>query len=212
MSHFEDQGNHPEYSGPCHGRAEHHHPHSHHHGHHVRGEHPHPGGEHHGRGGRHGGGPGRVFGHGGLRLVLLQLIADKPRHGYELIKEIGDRLGGSYSPSPGVIYPTLTLLEELGYTSMAPTVLEGGGGRKLYSITDAGQAYLAENRVEADVLLARMAHADTPHPGRPPQVVRALENFKLAARMRLGGAPLTDEQAHAFAQILDNAAQQLERI
>ena len=84
--------------------------------------------------------------------------------------------------------------------------------RKLYSITDAGQAFLAENRVETDALLSRMANADTPHRGRPPQVVRALENFKLAARMRLGGAPLSDEQAHAFAQILDNAAQQLERI
>ena len=174
----------------------------------MRGEHPQPGGEHVGRSGRHRGGPGRVFGRGDLRLVLLQLIADKARHGYELIKEISDRLGGSYSPSPGVIYPTLTLLEELGYTTMA----ESGGGRKRYSITDAGQAFLAENRTEADTLLSRMANADAPRPGRPPPVVRALENFKLAVRMRLAGAALTDEQAHAFAQILDNAAQQLERI
>jgi DNA-binding PadR family transcriptional regulator len=158
-----------------------------------------------GRGGRHGG--GRVFGHGGLRLVLLQLIADKPRHGYELIKEIGDRLGGSYSPSPGVVYPTLTLLEELGYTTMA----ENEGGRKLYSITDAGQAYLAENRADADAMLARMQDAGSPHAGRPPQVVRALENFKLAMRLRLS-APLSDEQAHAVAQVLDQAAQSIERI
>ena len=68
-----------------------------------------------GRGGR----GGRVFGHGGLRLVLLQLIADKPRHGYELIKAIEERLNGSYSPSPGVVYPTLTLLEELGYVTVS---------------------------------------------------------------------------------------------
>lgn len=156
-------------------------------------------------GGRHGG--GRVFGHGGLRLVLLQLIADKPRHGYELIKEIGDRLGGSYSPSPGVIYPTLTLLEELGYTTMA----ESAGGRKLYSITEAGQTHLAENRATADAMLARMQDTGSPQAGRPPQVVRALENLKLAVRLRLG-APLSEEQAHAFAQILDQAAQNLERI
>ena len=156
-------------------------------------------------GGRHGG--GRVFGHGGLRLVLLQLIADKPRHGYELIKEIGDRLGGSYSPSPGVIYPTLTLLEELGYTTMA----ESAGGRKLYSITEAGQTHLADNRAAADAMLARMQDAGSPHTGRPPQVVRALENLKLAVRLRLG-APLTEDQAHAFAQVLDQAAQNLERI
>ena len=167
------------------------------------------GGDHHhpGRGGGDGRG-GRVFGHGGLRLVLLQLIADKPRHGYELIKEIGDRLGGSYSPSPGVIYPTLTLLEELGYTTMA----ESGGGRKLYTITAPGQAFLASNRAEADALLARMQDAGSPQLGRPPQVVRALENFKMAVRLRLGGTPLTEEQAHAFAQVLDTAAQNLERL
>ena len=158
----------------------------------------------HGRGG----GSGRVFGHGGLRLVLLQLINDKPRHGYELIKEIGDRLGGSYSPSPGVIYPTLQLLEELGYTTMA----ESGGGRKLYTITAPGQTFLADNRVEADALLARMQDAGSPQTGRPPQVVRALENFKMAVRLRLGGTPLTEAQAHAFAQVLDTAAQHLERL
>jgi DNA-binding PadR family transcriptional regulator len=157
-------------------------------------------------GGRHGG--GRIFGHGGLRLVLLQLIADKPRHGYELIKEIGDRLGGSYSPSPGVIYPTLTLLEEMGYTTMA----ENGSSRKLYSITEAGQTHLAENRTTADAMLARMQDAGSPPTGRPPQVVRALENFKMAVRLRLAGTELTEEQAHAFAQVLDQAAQNLDRI
>jgi len=162
-----------------------------------------------GRGGsRHGGGGGgRVFGHGGLRLVLLQLIADKPRHGYELIKEIGDRLGGSYSPSPGVIYPTLTLLEELGYTTMD----ESGGGRKLYTVTPAGLAFLAENRVAADAMLARMQDTGAGSPGRPPQVVRAIENFKMAVRMRLA-SPLSDEQAHAFAQLLDQTTQNIERI
>jgi len=152
-------------------------------------------------------GGGRIFGHGGLRLVLLQLIADKPRHGYELIKEIGDRLGGSYSPSPGVIYPTLTLLEEMGYTTMA----ENGSSRKLYSITEAGQTHLAENRTTADAMLARMQDAGSPPMGRPPQVVRALENLKLAVRMRLN-SPLSEEQAHAFAQVLDQAAQTLDRI
>ncbi len=70
------------------------------------------------RGGREGRGGGRIFGHGGLRFVLLQLIADKPSHGYELIKSIEERLGGTYSPSPGIVYPTLTLLEEMGYVSV----------------------------------------------------------------------------------------------
>ncbi|APW35827.1 PadR family transcriptional regulator [Rhodoferax koreense] len=160
------------------------------------------------RGGRGGRGGGRVFGHGGLRLVLLQLIADKPSHGYELIKAIEERLNGAYTPSPGVVYPTLTLLEDLGYA----TVADSEGGRKLYSATAAGLDFLAANREAADALLARMNEAGSPGNGRPPQVVRALENFKLAVRMRLGRAPLTEDQANAFAAVLDTAAQNIERL
>ena len=172
------------------------------------------------RGGSAGeGGPsprgGRVFGHGGLRFVLLQLIADKPSHGYELIKAIEDRLGGAYSPSPGTVYPTLTLMEELGYL----TVDEADtGGRKRYRITDAGQVFLTENRVTVDAMLARMnggmggTDGAGPRAGRPPQVMRAIENLKLAMRMRLSGEALTPAQANAFAAVLDSAAQQLEQI
>src|ERR1700732_1421526 len=93
---------------------------------HARG---HCGGRHHTRGGWRG---GRVFDHGDLRLLILQLVAEKPRHGYELIKAIEEQLGGSYSPSPGVIYPTLTMLEELGYATVAAP---SDGGKKLYTVT-----------------------------------------------------------------------------
>jgi len=161
------------------------------------------------RGGR---GGGRVFGHGGLRFVLLQLIADKPSHGYELIKAIEDRLGGSYAPSPGVVYPTLTLLEELGHLSVETA---DGGGRKRYSITPGGQEFLAANREMADAMMARMSggvDGAGPRGGRPPQVTRAIENLKLAMRMRLSGTPLTEQQAHDFAAVLDSAAQQIEKI
>src|ERR1700757_701318 len=82
----------------------------------------------HPHGGGHGGRLGRFFDHGDLRYVLLGLIAERPRHGYELIKAIEEKFGGMYSPSPGVIYPTLTLLEELG--SMRTE--SGGGTKKLY--------------------------------------------------------------------------------
>src|SRR5215813_7941419 len=89
----------------------------------------------HGRGerfgGLRGGRLGRVLDQGDLRYVLLHMIAEKPRHGYELIKAIEEKFGGTYSPSPGVIYPTLTLLEELGYAQPETA----GGTRKLYSIT-----------------------------------------------------------------------------
>lgn len=168
------------------------------------------------RGRRHGGGGGgrggRIFGHGGLRFVLLQLIADKPAHGYELIKAIEDRLGGSYAPSPGIVYPSLTLLEEIGHLSV--DVAEGSN-RKRYSITDSGREFLEANRATTDELMARMkggVDGAGPRGGRPPQVMRAIENLKLAMRMRLSGEPLTPAQANAFAAVLDSAAQQLEQI
>lgn len=157
-------------------------------------------------------GGGRVFRHGGLRFVLLQLVADKPSHGYELIKAIEERLGGSYAPSPGIVYPTLTLLEELGYVSVDAA---DGGGRKRYTITQGGREFLAANRETTDEMMARMnggVDGAGPRAGRPPQVVRAIENLKLAMRMRLSREPLTEQQAHAFAAVLDSAAQQLERI
>jgi DNA-binding PadR family transcriptional regulator len=179
----------------------------------ARGEHGrdelHPGrGRHdgYGRGGR--GGLGRFFAHGDLRLVILHLIAEKPRHGYEVIKAIEERVAGAYSPSPGVIYPTLTLLEELGYV----TVSAGEGAKKLHTITDEGRAYLDANRAAVDALLARMDEAGRVHGGGPaPQVVRAMENLRLALRLRLARGPLTDAQANAVAAALDAAAGSVER-
>jgi len=184
----------------------------HHHCRTARGEHE--DGLSGGRGQHRGGGRGgaRVFGHGGLRFVLLQLIADKPAHGYELIKAIEDRLGGSYAPSPGVVYPTLTLLEEMGYLSVEAG---DGSGRKRYSITASGQEFLTANREMADAMMSRMSggvDGAGPRGGRPPQVTRAIENLKLAMRMRLSGAAMTEQQAHEFAAVLDAAAQQIEKI
>ena len=98
----------------------------------------------HERGGgrhRHGRRPGRIFDHGELRLVVLALISERPRHGYEIIKEIEDRVAGTYSPSPGVIYPTLTMLEELGHATVAES-----DGKKLYAITAGGNDYLVVNK------------------------------------------------------------------
>jgi DNA-binding PadR family transcriptional regulator len=159
----------------------------------------------------------RVFGHGQLRLVLLQMLADKPSHGYELIRAIEERLQGRYSPSPGTVYPTLTMLEEQDFIVQA----EQEAGRKVFSATDAGRAFLQENREMVDAVLARMDQGGGHGPhgmhghhrgGHPPQVLRALENLKLAVRLRMHGAPLTPDQASAFAAVLDTAAQQIERI
>ncbi len=151
---------------------------------------------------------GRFFGHGDLRLVILHLIAEKPRHGYEIIKEIEERVGGAYSPSPGVVYPTLTLLDELGHI----TVSDGEGGKKLNTITDEGRAYLEAHRGAIEPLLARMDEASRRHGGGPaPQVVRSMENLKLALRLRLSRGPLSEEQLNAVAQAIDTAATSIER-
>lgn len=188
----------------------------HHHGGHgrrfARGEHgpgPHLLG--HGRHGRGGGrfGPGRFFAQGDLRLAILHLIAERPRHGYELIKAIEERTGGAYSPSPGVIYPTLTLLEELGYVTASPGE---GGTKKLHGITAEGRAFLEANRPAVDALFARMDEAARLHGGGPaPQILRAMENLKLALRLRLARGPLSEEQANAVAAALDAAATSVER-
>jgi DNA-binding PadR family transcriptional regulator len=177
----------------------------------ARGEHRRDG-EHIGRDRhRHGGGRfglGRFFAHGDLRLVILHLIEEKPRHGYEIIKAIEDQVAGAYSPSPGVIYPTLTLLEELGHV----TVSAGDGAKKLHEITAEGRAFLAANRAAVDALLARMAEARHTHGDGPaPQILRAMENLKLALRLRLSRGPLSDDQTNAVAAVLDAAATSVER-
>src|SRR5437588_12840913 len=161
----------------------------------------------HGRQGR-GGGLGRFFAHGDLRLVILQLIAEKPRHGYELIKAIEEQLGGSYSPSPGVIYPTLTMLEELGYATVAPSE----GGKKLYTVTPEGTAFLNANRSAVEAVFARMREVGAAYGGGPaPQILRAMENLRMALRMRMARGPLTEEQVRAVTAVLDSAATQVEQ-
>jgi DNA-binding PadR family transcriptional regulator len=157
--------------------------------------------------GRHGR-RGRVFGQGDLRFALLKLIADKPSHGYELIKEIEDRLGGAYSPSPGVVYPTLTHLEELGY--IRP--VEADGARKAYEITDEGRKVLAENKAIVEEIFRRVAAAAERAEAVPPhQIVRAMENLRLALRLRLERGKLSDGQIADVAAALDAAAQTLDR-
>jgi DNA-binding PadR family transcriptional regulator len=148
-----------------------------------------------------------VFDHGDLRLVVLSLISERPRHGYELIKEIEDRVGGSYSPSPGVIYPTLTMLDELGHATVAEA-----GGKKLYAITDEGRAYLAANQTAVATVLARMSEISAAHGGGPaPQILRAVENLRLALRLRQSRGPLTEATLHAIVTALDTATVAIER-
>ncbi len=159
---------------------------------------------HHHRHGRR----GRPFDHGELRFIVLRLIAEQPRHGYEIIKAIESAFGGTYSPSPGVIYPTLTLLEELGHASV-----EEQAGKKRYAVTEAGRAFLEANSGAAAAAMARMDEAREAMGGGPPApIFRAIHNLKLAVNLRLGRGPLNDEQVRRIAETLDAAAAAIEQI
>jgi len=159
-------------------------------GRHHRGHHPHS------RGRR-----GRFFDQGDLRLIMLSLIAEAPRHGYEIIKLVEDLSGGAYSPSPGVVYPTLTLLEETGLAAVSATE----GARKLYTITPDGQAQLTANRAQIDALTARIARAGERRAVRSPQIERAVENLRTALRLRLE-QDLEPGDSQKIADALDAAA------
>jgi hypothetical protein len=145
------------------------------------------------------------------------MIAEHPRHGYELIKAIEEQFSGAYSP--GVIYPALSMLDDMGL--IAQEAAEGP--RKRYAITEAGAAHLAAEQPRLDALLARLGQAAPPdgrvwgqgggrgRAGLPPQILRGMENLKLALRLRLAKGTPDPAQADAMAAALDEAARAIER-
>ncbi len=136
------------------------------------------------------------------------MIAEQPRHGYELMKAIEERMSGSYTPSPGVMYPTLSWLEDMGYAEVDTAET----GRKRYRITAEGEAFLNANRAAVDELLSRIGPAGSSAPdGIPAPVLRGMENLKLALRLRLKRGPLDQAAAETIAASLDAAAQTVER-
>jgi DNA-binding PadR family transcriptional regulator len=161
-----------------------------------------------GRGGRHGRGRGRMFGSGELRLLLLRLIADESRHGYELIKAIEELTGGEYAPSPGVVYPTLSLLVDEGKIAEAP----GDGPRKAFTVTDEGEAELAERGEEADRLVERLQSLAQDEPRQNAPIRRAVANLFIAVRERTRTGEHDADTAHQIAEILDEAARKIERL
>jgi DNA-binding PadR family transcriptional regulator len=151
---------------------------------------------------------GRLFDSGDLRLVILSFIAEKPSHGYEIIKGIEQQMGGAYVPSAGVVYPTLNLLEDEGFATV-----DVQGGKKLYTITDAGRAELKSNKSRIDELLGRIKEVGKAFgSGRTPQVMRAMHNFKLALRLRFAQGDLAPDQIERIAEIIDKAAKDIESI
>jgi DNA-binding PadR family transcriptional regulator len=148
---------------------------------------------------------GRVFEQGDLKYVILQLLDEKPRHGYEIIKEIEDRFGGSYSPSPGVVYPTLTMLEDMGFAKA--TVQESG--KKIYEITAEGKAHLASNRPIIDDIFSRISEMAQSIFGEPMMDVhKAFKNLG-AAVYAPSDRKRTPEQIKKIQEILDRATMEI---
>jgi DNA-binding PadR family transcriptional regulator len=178
----------------------------------------------HGRRGRHGGfghhgeglgdwgdlhggarrGGGRPLGHGDLKLLLLALIEQQPRHGYELIRTIEEMFMGQYSPSPGAVYPTLTMLEEMGYA----LVENEQGGRKLYAITADGRAYLEANRAAVEAIIERTRESARLFAklSIPMSVRKAMHALKHAVLMRGGD---WKAEAQRVVDILERAANEI---
>lgn len=160
--------------------------------------HPHMHG--HGFFGHHRGGGGRgpkMFDSGAMRYVVLQLISEKPRHGYDVIKELETRAGGSYTPSPGAIYPLLAMLYDMGHVSISHE-----GAKKLHTITPEGQAFLDENRQMVDAIMARLSE-----PGESGGDIRALMHaLKEAVITRARDGSATETRLDAIRAILRKAA------
>lgn len=172
--------------------------------------------ERQGRHGRHGAGfggrmrgfGGRMFGPGDLRLVILALIEQQPRHGYELIKAVEELFGGAYAPSPGAIYPTLSLLEDQG--QLASTADDGG--KRVFSLTEAGKAWLDENRAAVDGVMARMRLAARMMSGQmAPEVVQEAMHTLRQAILTKPGDWSADETARVV-DVLMGAVREIGKI
>lgn len=161
-------------------------------------------------GAQRGGGRGRrMFDGGELRLVMLQLIADSPRHGYDLIREIEELTGGAYAPSPGVVYPTLTLLDEMGLIGEQ----QSEGAKKRFAATDVGRAHLSENREQVDGLMARLKDlGEQRNRGDRASIRRAMGNLRVALQYRLEKGDWSDDTMHDVAALIDEVAQKIERL
>lgn len=181
-----------------------------------------PGGGH-GRGGQGFGGPGgfgrgfgREFGHGRermfdageIRLVILRLLSSEPSYGYQLIKTMEARLGGGYTPSAGVVYPTLTMLEEEGLISAIET-----SGKKVYSVTEEGLKYLEANKERVGQLFERLEETGRGfRRGRSPELMKAFMDLRGAVASKVWRGNATPEQIKKVAEAIHAAAKAIDEL
>ena len=154
-------------------------------------------------------GGGRLFDPGDLKLVILKLLSEEPSYGYQLIKRMEERLAGGYAPSPGVIYPTLTLLEEEGLASVSTSA----DNKKVYTVTPAGLEYLKANQERVDELFARLDEAGKGFErGRSPEIMKAFMNLRAAVVARVWRRSVTPEQIRKIAEAIDAAAKAIDEL
>lgn len=146
----------------------------------------------------------RLFEYGELRLLILAMIAEQPRHGYEIIKEIETRFDGAYTPSPGVIYPTLSWLEDMGYVDIAPNA----SGRKLSTITAEGRAFLEANGDAVAELRTRRIRGKH-RKEVPGPILAAMDEIKAALRQRMAGQTPDADQVTELAETLRQTARRI---
>lgn len=152
---------------------------------------------------------GRVFDSGELQLLALHLIGEESRHGYELIREIEARSGGVYAPSPGMVYPTLSLLLEMGLIEEADT----GGARKSFAITGAGRAHVAENPDTLKIALGRLAAlAAAKDRTDPAPLRRAMSNLKQVLMSSVEKPDFSEEKLFEAVRLIDETASRIERL
>ena len=157
---------------------------------------------------RHGGGRERLFDAGDLKLVILKLLSEQPSYGYQLMKTMEQRLAGGYMPSAGVIYPTLTMLEEEGLASSSAE-----NNKKVYSVTTEGRGYLEENKARVDALFDRLEEAGKGFQrGRSPEIMRAFYNLRGAVVARVSRESVTPEQIQKIADAINAAAKAIDEL
>lgn len=165
-----------------------------------------------GHGGRHGGrGPGlrrRALDHGDLRLLILKLVSDEARHGYDLIREIEARTEGAYVPSPGVIYPALEALLDQGLVEVQPD-----GQKRSFSLTDEGRAELEAEAEALERIEARLAELqDSDRPEDPSDVREAMLRLRHAVIQSARASHADAERRKAIADILADAQERISKL
>lgn len=159
--------------------------------------------------GHHGGRRGRLFEAGRMKLLVLHLIQQAPKHGYEIIKEISDLVGGGYSPSAGTIYPTLTYLEEMSFVTVENTE----GDRKQYHITQAGRQHLEEQQAMLEKLWEKLKlKREIQNSDHLLDIHRAMENLKTALRLKLNITDIEQDKVRQIAEKIDLAAVEIGRL